>query len=356
MVSLLEDEDGITPWRLPQASRPYLPPLMSFVASCAAGVRVALVTDTTALAIELAQISVAPIPGLEHFPPRFDLVVDDELVESVVDETGSRFDALLGRITEAGPETTVRFEGLPLRRKRVEVWLPVRSRVAIRRIGIDEGASCEAWVDERPKWIVHGSSITHCGEAYSPSRTWPGVAARALGLNATNLGLGGQCLVEQWVARAIRDLPASQITLKLGINVWNFAAMSDRVFTSSVHGFLDTVRDGHPTTPIDLVSPIYCPPGEHTCGPSVLGEEGRWLSVANAGEADGCPTVTRMREVLAEIVAVRIRNGDEWITYVDGLELLGPDDRRHLPDDLHPDADGYVAIGERYARMIRRRL
>ncbi|MCW2793432.1 MAG: hypothetical protein JWO76_2530 [Nocardioides sp.] len=42
-----------------------------------------------------------------------------------------------------------------------------------------------------------------------------------------------------------------------------------RAFTPAVHGCLDTVRDGHPTTPLLVVSPILWPIHEDAPGPSV---------------------------------------------------------------------------------------
>ena len=44
-----------------------------------------------------------------------------------------------------------------------------------------------------------------------------------------------------------------------------------RAFTPAVHGFLDTIREGHPTTPLLVVSPILCPIHEDTPGPIAPG-------------------------------------------------------------------------------------
>ncbi|GAA4964943.1 hypothetical protein GCM10023238_35730 [Streptomyces heliomycini] len=79
-----------------------------------------------------------------------------------------------------------------------------------------------------------------------------------------NLGFGGSALVDPFTARAIRDTPADLISLKLGINVVNSDAMRLRAFAPAVHGFLDTIREGHPATPLLLVSPVLCPTHENT--------------------------------------------------------------------------------------------
>jgi hypothetical protein len=131
--------------------------------------------------------------------------------------------------------------------------------------------------------------------------------ARTAGLHVTNLGLGGSCHLDQFVARHIRDGPADVISLKLGINVSNQASLIERTFVPTFHGFVDTIRDGHPDTPIVVASPIICPSAEDRPGP--------------------CENV-------------------------DGLELFGPDDVGDLPDDLHPNGDGYERIGERFAALV----
>jgi hypothetical protein len=58
--------------------------------------------------------------------------------------------------------------------------------------------------DRRPRWLTHGSSITHCSEAHSPSRTWPATAARLADVRMISLGFGGQCHLDQAVSSAAR--------------------------------------------------------------------------------------------------------------------------------------------------------
>ena len=41
---------------------------------------------------------------------------------------------------------------------------------------------------------------------------------------------------------------------RLGINTHNLASLSNRTFATAALGFVLTVRDGHPTTPLVLIS------------------------------------------------------------------------------------------------------
>ncbi len=133
--------------------------------------------------------------------------------------------------------------------------------------------------------------------------------------------------------------------------------MRRRALGPAVHGWLDTIRDGHPETPIRLVSPIFCGIHEATPGPTAPDmaamAEGRVAFVASgdpASVATGALTLEVVREVLAEVVE---RRDDPHLVHVDGLDLYGPADaeRLPLPDNLHPDGATHRLIGERFAAL-----
>jgi hypothetical protein len=57
----------------------------------------------------------------------------------------------------------------------------------------------------------------------------------------------------QAVARMIRDEPADIISLKLGINLHNMTSATHRTFAPMALGFIQTIREGHPITPILII-------------------------------------------------------------------------------------------------------
>ena len=102
-------------------------------------------------------------------------------------------------------------------------------------------------------------SISHCVDVWRPFEAWPAMVARQHSLELTNVALAGQCQLDPFMGRVIRDAPADVISLKLGINLVNANSMTERTFGPAVHGLLDHVRDGHRGVPVLVVSPIFCP-------------------------------------------------------------------------------------------------
>ena len=333
-LDLKVGDGNVRPFRLPIADLDFHHPALVYMAACASGVRLRFRSDTTTVALDVEHRFAPDFtpPG----PPTYDVTVDDELV---------------AHAAAPGPEARVVLEGLPAGDKVLEVWLPMYPGVRIRSLEVDDGATVSPAPDERPRWVTYGSSITHGMEAHGPARTWPATAARLLDWHLTSLGFAGQAHLDPLVARTIAHLPADRITLKLGINVHNGATLRERTFAPLVHGFLERVREGHPTTPITVISPILSPERED----GVVTE--RTLPDGSTETLVGELTLRRMRAILHDVVEVRTRRGDEHLDYLDGTQLFGvdPSDVDLLPDGLHPNGDGYELIGRRFADLVRDR-
>ncbi len=262
--------------------------------------------------------------------------------------------------TRPGPVGTLRFSDLPDRLKNVEIWLPhneVTQLVALRT-----DAPVEPVPDRGRVWLHHGSSISHGSNADHPTGTWPALAASLGGVDLVNLGFSGSALLDPFTARTLRDTPADLISVKIGINVVNADLMRLRAFTPAVHGFLDTVREGHPTAPLLVVSPLYCPIHEDTPGPGAVdldalrAGEVRFRATGDPDErAAGKLTLGVIREELSRVVRQRAAD-DPQLHYLDGRALYGEEDFAELPlpDRLHPDAATHRRIGERFAELALR--
>lgn len=182
-----------------------------------------------------------------------------------------------------GKPGTVRFAGLPTGMKNVELWLPQQTPTELVALRAD-GDVLAPLPDGRRRWVHHGSSISHCIEADGPTGTWPVVAAALGGVEVINLSQAGNALLDPYVARTIRDTPADLISLKVGINIVSLSAFRLRTFGPAVHGFLDTIRDGRPDTPLLLISPVSCPALEQVPGPTKTGPDGRIAALGDPAD------------------------------------------------------------------------
>ncbi|GAA1380421.1 SGNH/GDSL hydrolase family protein [Pseudonocardia kongjuensis] len=354
---------GIRPHRLPAAALARGgDPQLAMAEAQPSGVR--LVAETGARSVELTVLTTRfGFRGLPARPPGvFELVVDGRPVARSIPDTAITVtvDPATGtRETSTAEPATIVFDDLPAGRKLVEIWLPHNETVEI--AGLRADAALDPAPGRRPRWLHHGSSISHGSGADHPLGTWPAVAATAAGLDLVNLGFGGSALLDPFTARTIRDTPADLISIKIGINLVNADLMRLRAFGPAVHGFLDTIRDGHPDTPLVVVSPVHCPIHEDTPGPGAFDPaalargELRFVATGDPAEvAAGKLTLRVVREQLARIVAERSAD-DPDLHHVDGLSLYGPDDAvaHPLPDDLHPDAATHLQMGERFAARLR---
>ncbi|GGX85372.1 GDSL-type esterase/lipase family protein [Streptomyces minutiscleroticus] len=362
-LDLERTEHGVLPHRLPARARAQCADgQLAMAEAQPSGVRVAFRTRATV--VELDTLPTKQV--YKGAPPRpdgvYDLLVDGRPAGRAHADGGGvmTVDMATGTSeTRPGPVATVRFEGLSAEAKDVEVWLPHNEITQL--VALRTDAPVEAVPDRgRRVWLHHGSSISHGSNAESPATTWPALAASLGGVELVNLGLGGSALLDPFTARALRDTPADLISVKIGINLVNADLMRLRAFGPAVHGFLDTVREGHPVTPLLVVSPILCPIHEDTPGPSVpdfsrLGA-GRLLFEAAGDPAEtaaGKLTLTVVREELSRIVERRAAE-DPHLYYLDGRELYGEADSAGLPlpDRIHPDAATHRLMGERFAERV----
>lgn len=276
-----------------------------------AGVRIAFETDSTFIGGHCTlDERLAPI----------DIVSDGEILGSM-------------NINESG---AFGFHALKPRRKRIELWLPHYGSFQLRDLQFSAGASVAPAPDERPRWMTYGSSITHAMEAHSPAQTWPAIVARHNDLNLTCLGFAGNCHLEPMVARIMRDRPADYISIAAGINI-SGGSLAPRTFRAALIGFVSIIREKQPDTPLALISPI--------------------LSAPRETHIEGSPWNLRlMRDEVRAAVAALNAHGDNATFYIDGLDIVGPDEAYIMSDELHPDGQWQSVVAAKFDEVVGARL
>ena len=349
----LDSAGRCTPVRLPRWTRDQMSDIgILRMAQVGSGVRLRFRSSATRVEMKvlMTRIYVVGLHG-EPQPSQFELRINGQF-HQIQGINGGNFIQIVLNSPNVGAEEvnegavdSLVFSGLPDGEKDIEIWLPASASSAIESICADAEILPPAPVDKK-KWIHYGSSISQGGEV--PSHIWAVGASHLLNLDLYNLGLAGQCFLDGFVARTIAQLPADFITLKLGINVVNADAMRERVFVPALHNFLDIVQQGHPLTPIKIISPIWCPFHEDVTGPTLLREAGLTSEARAIETSTGALYLKRIRVILQEAISIR---KDVNLTYLDGLKLFNEADVADLPDRLHPTDAGYKRMGERFAKL-----
>jgi hypothetical protein len=349
-------EDGFIPLRLPESAWSRVPDLWAReMYRMAAGMRLRARTAATSLELDVTA-SVMAIAGglLPDVPVTFDLVVDgaDQGAYQLPRASVRSFDVsrepeLVGQ-TRAEP-MTLRFDGLSPHDKLIELWFPANAVVEI--VGVRATGPLAPVSLQRPRWVHHGSSVSHCREVGRPTEAWPVIAARLADVDLASLAVGGNCHLDPFVARVIRDTDADVISIEVGLNIVMDATFTRRTFGPALTGFLDTIRDGHPEARVFVVSPIIGPLLEQAAGPLGVDETGSLTARrVDDDQAWSLLSLERAREAIAQVVATR----NEPNTFaIDGLKLLGPEEATtDLADGFHPTIAGYQKLGKRFADMV----
>ncbi|WP_327676872.1 GDSL-type esterase/lipase family protein [Kitasatospora sp. NBC_00458] len=275
-----------------------------------AGARFAVRTDATALLLDLAaEPGTAPL----------DVLADGELLHR----------------RHLGPGRTRLALALPGRPAEVEVWLPHLSRTRLAAVGLRGHRLLEPVDRTGPRWIAYGSSLTHAMFPDGPSASWTALLARRHGWRLRNLGFAGEAYLDPLVARVIRDTPADLVTLEIGTNAYIRSTFTARSWGPAVCGFVETIRDGQPDTPIAVIAAL----------PSVDREK--------AVNAAGL-TLADVRDLTATAVRVLQRLGDRRLHLVDGRDVLPVAEADGLyADGLHPTPEGEHRLAGLAAPFLR---
>ncbi len=303
-VSVEENSIYTTAWRIDHNRKAMFPYLNEIhMGGAGAGVRIEFTSNTNNIGIYINDIFSSDA-GF-HDVMTLDLICDGKYAET---------------LDIGGNPGEFYFKKVPSGIKKMEIWLDQAYPVHFRHICVDDNAIIEKTAQVKKRWVNYGSSLSHCVRASSPSFTWPGIVALEKDLYLTNLGFGGNCMLDPIIIKTIRDMPADIITIKPTSNMHS-GVMNERSFRPAVIGMVERVREIHKETPLVMISSIYGPTRETQKG-------------------TGNMSLYDMRVILEDIVKMFKHYGDMNIYYINGLDILGEEGRPFMPDLVHPNAEG----------------
>lgn len=314
-------EDSPVLRRLPLRLKEQFRPAVWSLAQSPSGGRIRFRTDSITVGL------VAENPGFSNMHHMasvgengFDIYVDSHYLGSAWPDSNGK----IRREWRVGGERQMRD---------ITLYLPLYKPVTLQEVTLDAGARIEpASPFARSKPVVfYGSSITQGGCASNPGGSCQAILGRRLNADFVNLGFSGNGLGETALAEAIGELDPSCVVLDFWGNP------SAAAYAAALPAFVEILRRKWPRMPILVLSPFHFP--------------------AEANDAGVAREQSAKRQTARDLVRDRRRAGDRRILYVDGLEMLGPDQAEGLVDGVHCNSLGFHfnAIGlEPYLRKALR--
>jgi len=312
VISLQRSKEFTMPWRIPYDKVDLFAWTLAEKAAMPAGVRIEFRTDSDWV----------------------ELITTPEAERSAVDIF---CDGIFKSTMPTINKDHIKFADLGEYNKEIQIWLPQQGEFRLKGIEISDTSSIsKSNINQNPKWITYGSSITQCRDADSPSLTWPSIVARSNNLDLTCLGYGGECHLDPLVAKAIRDSDADLISLCLGINIYAYSSLNQRTFQPGIWAFIELIREKHAEVPMIVMSPIYASRDK-----------------AETTDNDVGFTLQKMRREIEESVEVLKRLGDKNIHYINGLDIFHERNKNLLHDGVHPDNRGYALMAENISKLLK---
>ena len=208
------------------------------------------------------------------------------------------------------------------------IYLPEGMHPVIQSLTAVKGEIAPA--PQLPRWIAYGDWTTQGWTASGPSQGWTAIAARKSNLDLVNFGYAGAGRGDIVSAEHIAALEADVISVAYGASCWTRVPFSIGMVTEGFRSFLDVVRQGHPTTPLVVVSPIVRPDAEEV--KNRLGT-----------------TMADIRDAIETIARERIVAGDTTLSLVAGESVIG---ENHLADGIHPGDEGHKRIASAVGKAL----
>jgi lysophospholipase L1-like esterase len=181
-----------------------------------------------------------------------------------------------------------------------------------------------------PRWLAYGDSSTQGWIASGPAQAWAAIAARKAGLDLVNMGYAQSGRGDIASAEHLAALEADVIPISYGASCWSRVPHNAAMIEVGLDAFLDIVRQGHPETPIVVMSPVAWPEADHA--PNRLGA-----------------TLHDIRGSVESVTHWRIREGDINLALLPGHDVI---DEWYLTDGIYPGDEGHKRIAAAVGKYL----
>jgi len=314
-------ENGGRFWRLPVRAREKVREPVWNLAQCPAGAHLAFKSNTSTLAVRVTNRDTGYMPHMAS--------TGSNGLFLYVGPPG-RMRPWAAAIPERRSATFERllFRGVARRTREFRLYLPLYKPLDALEVGLSPGARLlppSAPTVKKPV-VFYGTSITQGGCASTAGSDFVSTVGRRLNLDAVNLGFSGNGRGEPELAELIAEIDAALYVLDYAANV--DAARLGRTLPR----FVRILRDGHPSTPILLVTNLL------------------------AASYDFAPERRRVledrRDIMMAFYVRRRRSGDRHIHLADGFGLLPFGADALTVDGVHLSDHGFQIVAERLAAVI----
>lgn len=208
------------------------------------------------------------------------------------------------------------FFTLPEGKKRVTVYLPIDSNVGVKNFTID--GKWKNIKKKSPKVLWIGDSITQGFGTFITSETYVNVAARALGYDVLNQGIGGYYF-DSKVLMPMEGYTPDKIIIAMGTNQHRSADNRERI-----ESFFDAFAKLYANVPTLVLTPIW---------------------------RNNPTTDMELLKKTADMI-YEICGKYDNVTVIDGFTLV-PNLPEYFCDGLHPNALGGELYGNNLAKKIK---
>lgn len=213
----------------------------------------------------------------------------------------------------------------------IEINFPLFNGVRSFAVGIKSGCRLEADTEKRKRFVLYGSSITQGGCSSRPGNSYGAYLSRLLDADYVNIGLSGNCLGQDEMARYIAGIDMDAFVFDYDHNSPNAE------YLEKTHGrFFEIFRKAQPETPVIMLTmPLF--------DKRIISGYGWWEQ--------------KRTQIIYDTYQKALRAGDKNVYFIDGDSLISCKDRDFCTHDhVHCNDMGFYLFAGNVLPVLKKAL